>query len=433
MPDAAHATPPSPDAPPSRASWPPWAFVALWAAAKIPAALVAWRVAPYVRGDVLYYHRSLEAMGATGASGTLVEYPAPVVWLLQVPRLAGGGENGYLVAFGALMLAIDAAFCLLLWRWGGRRGGTAVLCWVAFTTLLGPVCWLRFDMVPAVCAGVAVLALWRGRPAAAGTAVAVGAAAKLWPVLLAPSIAVRRGDRGRAAAGVLGTLAVLGLASLAWAGWDRLVSPLRWQSGRGLQIESVWATPAMIARLFDPSRQTVGQGAYHSIEITGPGTSALASASTVAMAAGVALIAVLHLLAYRRPPRTAEDAAALAALLMTLVVGIMIVSNKAFSPQYILWLGGPLAALVALREPPAGGGPVPAAVRRALAAGGLVLAGLTQVVFPLLYDPLWLPDQPLRPVATAALALRNAALVAFVAGCTVALVRATRARRDGVA
>ena len=106
-------------------------------------------------------------------------------------------------------------------------------------------------MVPAVLAGGALLAA-RRRPWLTGALTGLGAAIKLWPALLAGAFAVRRRGRGPMLGAFVGVGFGLAALSLAAGGASRLFSPLTWQSGRGLQIESVWATPLMVARAFDP-------------------------------------------------------------------------------------------------------------------------------------------------------------------------------------
>ena len=102
--------------------------------------------------------------------------------------------------------------------------------------------------------------------------IAFGAALKLWPALLVlPLLGVgRRGTRVAAGFGITG--GGLALASLLIGGWERLVSPLTWQSNRGLQIESVPATPLMWLRAASEGRGwTVGLSRYNAYEISGPG------------------------------------------------------------------------------------------------------------------------------------------------------------------
>ena len=58
----------------------------------------------------------------------------------------------------------DAAFAILL---GRRLGPVPVLGWMVLTTVLGQVALLRFDMLPAVAAGAAVLLAAQGAGRAA--------------------------------------------------------------------------------------------------------------------------------------------------------------------------------------------------------------------------------------------------------------------------
>ena len=61
----------------------------------------------------------------------------------------------------------------------------------------------------------------------------------------------------------------------------------------------------------------------------------------------------------------------------------MTITNKTLSPQYLLWMGGPMAALLAYR-PQATPDERPAISR--IAGQALILALLTQLVYPLFYD-----------------------------------------------
>src|SRR5215212_192154 len=120
----------------------------------------------FIVGDVFYYHRKIAALTSVGLGKTLNEYPTPVVWILSLPYGAtGGGRTGYLIAFIIFMLALDAGFTWALWRAAGRRRDSALDFWLFFVFLIGPLCYVRFDMLPAVLAGGALGVPW-GRPRA---------------------------------------------------------------------------------------------------------------------------------------------------------------------------------------------------------------------------------------------------------------------------
>lgn len=361
----------------------------------------------FVVGDVFYYHRKISGLASAGLAGTLNEYPTPVTWLLWLPYgVTGGHRTGYLVAFIVFMLALDAVFVLALWRSAGRRHDKAIDFWLVFVFLIGPLSYLRFDILPAVLAGGALLAA-RRRPWITGALTGLGAAVKLWPALLIPSFLAFRRDRRPAGLAFVGVGFGLAAVSLVTGGWDRLVSPLTWQSGRGLQIESIWATPLMVARSIRPQTWTVDISPFQAYEIFGPGVAPLLTLSNVATVLGLVAIVALFVRAFRA--RGSSPVAIGLVILAT--VAIMTITNKTLSPQYLLWMGGPMAALLLMRRE-ASTAERPAVIH--LARQLLVLALATHLVYPLLYDGfLGRQGHVMIIISTLVTALRNLALVAF--------------------
>ena len=369
----------------------------------------------FVVGDVYYYHRKINALFSAGLDRTLYEYPTPVVWILWLPYGASlGNRVGYLVAFIIFMLALDALFTYALWRSAGRRHDTAIDFWLIFVPLIGPLSYLRFDMLPAVLAGGALLAA-RHKPWVTGALTGLGAAIKLWPALLIGAFMSYRADRRPAGIAFVVVGFGLALISLIFGGWLRLISPLTWQSDRGLQIESIWATPLMLARAVKPDYWTVDMSRYQAYEIFGSGVEAWVMISNIATLLGLALIILLTIRAFRYDGSTPVAIG----FVIVAIVAIMTITNKTLSPQYLLWLGGPMAALLAFR-PQALPGEQPAINR--MAGQLLILALLTQLVYPLLYDGyLGLQGHVMIIVASIVAAIRNLALVAFtVEACWLA-------------
>jgi hypothetical protein len=369
----------------------------------------------FVVGDVYYYHRKINALFSAGLDRTLYEYPTPVVWILWLPYGASlGNRVGYLVAFIIFMLALDALFTYALWRSAGRRHDTAIDFWLIFVPLIGPLSYLRFDMLPAVLAGGALLAA-RHKPWVTGALTGLGAAIKLWPALLIGAFMSYRADRRPAGIAFVVVGFGLALISLIFGGWLRLISPLTWQSDRGLQIESIWATPLMLARAVKPDYWTVDMSRYQAYEIFGSGVEAWVMISNIATLFGLALIILLTIRAFRYDGSTPVAIG----FVIVAIVAIMTITNKTLSPQYLLWLGGPMAALLAFR-PQALPGEQPAINR--MAGQLLILALLTQLVYPLLYDSyLGLQGHVMIIIATIVTAIRNLALVAFtVEACWLA-------------
>lgn len=351
-------------------------------------------------GDTNYYARSLSLLFHGGSiRDTLQEYPLPVFGLM-LPQFLTGAMNtvAFTVLFVLSMLAVDAAFAVYLWRVSGGRRGPALTFWLWFVPLLGPLAYFRFDLVPAVLAGAAVLCAVR-RPAWSGALTAVGAALKLWPALLLPIFLIRRVDRSRVIVSFLLVGAGCGLVSLLAGGWDRLISPLSWQKSRGLQIESVITSPLMLGRAIHPHGVwTVTISRFKAWELYGFAVPQYLIASTVLTVLGLVLLGGLWWRVARLPVAS-EDALGWLFLAAATVITI---TNKTLSPQYLLWLGGPLAALM-VRVPG------DRAVLRA-ARVLLITALLTQLVFPIFYAGLaqikWYTG-----LATLLLVARNGLLV----------------------
>jgi hypothetical protein len=375
----------------------------------------------YIVGDVFYYHRKISGLFEVGLPGTLMEYPTPVVWILTLPYGLGLGDDwGYLALFIVFMLVLDAGFTYAVWRSGDRRHGAAVDFWLLFVFLVGPLSYVRFDMIPAVLAGGALLAA-RTRPWVAGALTGLGAAIKLWPALLVPALLADRERRKPTAIGFVVVGFGLALISLIAGGMTRLFSPLTWQSGRGLQIESVWATPLMLLRMIDPRRWVVEISRYQAYEIFGAGVGLWQAVSDAATVAGLVIVVLLWVRAFRMPGGVTPIAVGLVVLA---TVTVVIITNKTLSPQYLLWIGGPIAALLLLRGSTAAAGLRRRIVR--LAAAALVLAGVTQLVYPLLYDGyVGFLGYPNLVIATLVTGLRNLGLLVFTVATVLLAWRAT--------
>ncbi len=304
----------------------------------------------FVVGDVFYYHGKIAQLFDVGPGRHPQRVPDaggvdPLAAVRRHRRLGDRLPGRLHGLHGAAGRRVHVRPLPNGGRSGGRRHDVAIDFWLLFVLLIGPLCYLRFDMLPAVLAGGALLAA-RRRPWVTGALTGLGAAVKLWPALLIAAFCAHRPDRK--VAGWAFVIVGFGLAgiSLLLGGWTRLLSPLTWQSGRGLQIESIWATPLMVARAWSPSDWRVDYSRFQAYEIFGPGVSTWLLISNVATVAGLVVLIALWVRAYR-----ARDPSPVAVGLIVLAtVAIMTVTNKTLSPQYLLWLGGPMAALLLLRH-----------------------------------------------------------------------------------
>jgi hypothetical protein len=322
---------------------------ALWYAATrlLGLALLAWPEI-VVLADATKWLIDLDKLGPLAA---LPEYPWPTALLAYLPMYLGVPTIiHYYLAIVLANLAVDALFAWTLWRAGGRAMTGGMALWLAAFPALGALWLTRLDLVPSVLAGCALLALSRTRHGAAGVLAAAGTAFKFWPAVALPGLLLPGGrpERLRVLAGFLVCAVVVLLATLAAAGSDRAWSPVSMQGERGLQIESFAALPLLWLRfLASDSAWLVEKSQFCNChEIYGPGVAATIRLATLALLAASGALVVLYLRAFRAPPRGRTPA--VAALLAALGVMAWIVTAKVFSPQYMIWLAGLLAALGAL-------------------------------------------------------------------------------------
>lgn len=332
-------------------------------------------IKPQTLGDVDYYFAGVYGTNPTD----MTEYPHAGVWPVHLLAMVTG-ENAELfrLAFPAMCLLVDAVFLALLLRFGGTRRFEAAWFWSAFGLAVGPVLVYRLDIFPGMLVA-AFAALLTRHPRLAPALLAGAAAVKLWPAALAATLV--GGWRSSATwvrlAVFFGTLTALSVITVLTSGVDRLLSPLQYQGDRGLQIESLVATPFMVAAHFRPEAFPIDYAASKSFEIVGPGTDvAVVVVDAIMYGALLAAIAWAAFLFFtqRWHPRPAV------AFALVLVL-VLIVTNKVFSPQYTVWFGPLIAVCLCLSASP---------YVRKMAWLSVAIAVLSLLIFPLFYDQLFL-------------------------------------------
>jgi hypothetical protein len=331
----------------------------------------------------------------------------------------------YLTGFLLLALATDAAIVLMLWHRGSRVPGSGrdshasarrgAACWILGVALLGPVSLTRFDMAAAAFTVAAMLTTSLAGSALLGA----GAGVKLWPGLLAvlPGHRVgRERPAARAVALVVGT--VLVTAPMLVLDAATAVSALAHQASRGLQVESLAATPFVLAHMVGLA--PAADYSYGSFQISGALAAALALAAICIGAGAVCLVVrdawlpeaprfVLRRLpaAWARSRADSRHPGPPLATSATALLLCMLATYRVLSPQYLLWPLATVCVAVARRE---------AGSRR---TAGLLLgaAALTQIVYPWRYNDLIQG----RSGASLLLLSRNGLLVAAAISAVVAV------------
>jgi hypothetical protein len=373
---------------------------AAWVVSRLFVLWLLWQREHIVVGDPAYYAASIQGLGSAGVAHTLVEYPVPALLLLALPYWAlqaAGHVGDYTTAIAVCAAAIDLMLGVALLRSGHR---TAQWFWVLAVPAVGATAYARFDLIPGVLVALAILyAATRPRVAAAMGTLAAGV--KYWPAIVLPAVLAPRRRRSGTLVSALITGAVLALGSLALGGWHRLWTPLSYLHGRGLQIESITATPAMVKWAREPDLYSITYASSKSYEIAGPGTDGILLFSTLLVAAFALILIVLWALAWRTPELSPD---AVVWLVLASVSGF-IVTGKVFSPQYVLWLlPGAAAGLAVLRD---------AESRRRLLLWSLALLAVTvatQLIFPLRYGDL-LAHNPNSMATVLLLAVRNVGML----------------------
>jgi hypothetical protein len=363
-------------------------------------------------GDVYLVYEPWSTAALEGRAIVGISEPWVYPQLALVPLILTHGFAwiaGYEVAWAILVTLLDAlAFALLVGRGRSRGRIAAAWFWLAFIVLLGPVGMYRLDAitVPLALAG----SLWLvGRPWLGSILLAVATWIKVWPaaLLLAALIAVRR--RFAVILGAV-TVSALTLAAVFAAGGARhAFGFITDQAQRGLQLEAPVSAWYLWRAVFGiPGSYIYYDRDILTFQVMGPGVTEVAAAMNPLLAVAVAAIAGLG--AYRAW-RGASFVRLFPALALALVLAFILV-NKVGSPQYMTWIIAPLAVGLVIDR------------RRwwRPAALGLVMAGLTQVIYPMTYGEL-LGAQSLP---AALLTLRNLLIAVLLVWAVARVARVPR-------
>ncbi|AXK35312.1 DUF2029 domain-containing protein [Streptomyces armeniacus] len=253
-----------------------------------------------------------------------LEYPVLTGLFMKVAAfMTPGGEDlvhreqiYWMVNAGMLMVcAVVITVCVS--RTHRLRPWDALL--VAMAPAFALTATINWDLLAVALTAAAMLMWARSRPLAAGVLIGLATAAKLYPLLmLGPLLllcwrAGRWREFGSAVSGAAFSWAAVNLPVmlLAWDGWKKFYT---FSQERPVDFGSFWLI--------------ISQRTGNQLEDVN-------TYATLLMLLGCAAIAALTLYAPRRP-RLPQ--------LVFLVIALFILTNKVYSPQYVLWLI-PLAVL----------------------------------------------------------------------------------------
>jgi hypothetical protein len=291
--------------------------------------------------DVGTYHRWSDQLAAGHLpSGHAWQYPPGAGFVMFVPRL---GPGSYGASFVGLMLLFDLVCLGLLWLLAMRRGNwTGVWVWLFGIPFIGVFSILRFDLVPTAIA-IAALMVIHLRPRWFGALAGIGAAIKVWPIVLLFGEWDRR-RLGRASIAAL--LAALALVIASAIAFGDPFGALSAQGGRGLQEESVATIPWQLGQIITgvPFHRSLEFGSW---QIDTAGARAL-SRGLEALSLAVLLASAAWWWLRARAIRGGDEALGrddVSRDFVFAVVLLLVVTSRVLSPQYMVWLLG-LAAVI---------------------------------------------------------------------------------------
>jgi hypothetical protein len=296
-------------------------------------------------GDITEYfgyaHRTFD--GQVPYRDFRIEYPPA---FLPVVLAAGPADHGYYNRFRLVMLAFGAVAVVLLVAAlylvgaGAVELTTGVLLLATLPYTLGPaLVFERFDLWPAALLLAAVVAQLMGRRAVAFAALAVGAAAKLYPLVVVPLalLAPHGGRRTRRDLVVFASAALVFLLPFTIVAPRGLGHVARLLVRRPLQVESLGSSILLAAHRLGVYAPTIHSSFAGSYDLAGPAARIAAIAGTAVEAAALVGVWIL----FARSSRGSRE------LLLAVAAAVVAFATfgKVFSPQYMVWIAAavPLA------------------------------------------------------------------------------------------
>jgi Glycosyltransferase family 87 len=319
------------------------------------------------QADVLIYLHKAEALARGGFPyrDFALEYPPLALLAMAVPYFAWPWPPNletYRWLFAAWESLLLVALVIVASRMANRLAreftspeGAAASRAIAARVLVlvivaAPSLAWRFDLLPAVLVALAILCALEGRASFAGVALGLGVLAKIYPLVLVPALAavwLAPVDRRRLAGfggGLVATVAT-GLLPVVLLAGDRAWGFVTYQADRGLQLETLPAGLILLVQGWNGARLplTFDHGA---VQVAGTAAQLYLPVQLLLSSICFVALAAITLTLYRRELRFrgAVQPRTIVAIASAFIL-LLLVTNKVFSVQYIVWLL-PLAAFL---------------------------------------------------------------------------------------
>jgi len=330
----------------------------------IPALFFSWSVSRYVlfliitlvlpypegiwlKGDVDLYNFWAKSLvqGIFPIDDSMWQYPPLAGIVFAIPQWIVGNS---LTGFIAFMAIFDLLILITLLITGLNRfntnststsfyGLSGAWFWVLWPIVMGPLTLTRFDVVPTFFALLALIALSnkKVRPYLSGFLLSIGALVKLWPMLLL--VIYPKAVLTKVSASFISTAVLFLLFMSTWSvGFTNFLNN---QSSRGLQVESIAASPFVLAKFLGKNVEYPFQ--YGSLEVNAQFASQIAVMLNLLTIIVFAVILVLNYQNRLNYLNIVDKS--------LVIVMISISLSRVFSPQFWVWIGG-LAALALINK-----------------------------------------------------------------------------------
>lgn len=288
-----------------------------------------------------------------------LEYPPLTVLLFSLPLLAP--LPYYTLIFALLMTLLSGAIYWLLANSDARRAGPVFLLYLVLGAL--GVAQERFDLLPAACTLICVLAAGQGRWRTAYIALALSTLLKIYPIVMLPALFLAEQRAELAKQGYMSEqrsrlahlwdsvkhwcwsncLIFVGMLVLVTGGFallnvqDALINPLRYFLLRPPQIESLTSSTIWIGSHSGTPYKV--DYTFGSLNLESALARLISPVDTVFTIIGILFALWLQ---WRKRISLAQAAVGLICVLIT--------TGKVFSPQYLIWLFPLLAYIYARGE-----------------------------------------------------------------------------------
>jgi hypothetical protein len=321
--------------------------------------------------DITLYEswaQRIVVQGKAPYSEVAIEYPPGILPFVLGPQIGFYETTFYRCRFITLMLLVDVAGLIGLWRIARRSGSVMGLwLWTVLLPLLGPLVYARLDLIAATATIWAIERASRNSWLGAGVLLGYGGMVKVYPLLLLPLAFVTSSRRRQFVLGAA-VSTLLPLAVLAGALGPLFRCVILYHAARGISMESMWGALLLVSSKLGHDVQY--RFAYGTLLVQSDLSSPLKWLGTLLM---LCAIGASTLLARRHASR--GDVQALANFMFATLAIIMGVSTVS-SPQFVTWLSALGAVALCFRDQPLRG-PVMLLIP---------IAAITQLLYPFNYD-----------------------------------------------